>query len=63
LPPCGYVLKSFQILGGLGHNANMLFQKTVAFHIDLGLDVIDNIRSDVQTQYSFENLEIANKAL
>jgi len=38
-------------------------QKTVAFHFEFGSEVFENARYDMQTLYSMENLQLANKVL
>jgi len=38
-------------------------QKTVAFHFEFGSEIIENARYEMQTLNSWENLQLANKAL
>jgi len=38
-------------------------QKTVAFHFEFGSEIIETARYEMQTLSSWENLQLANKAL
>lgn len=38
-------------------------QKTVTFHIDFAPEIVEESRYEMQTLYSLERLELANKAL
>jgi hypothetical protein len=47
----------------VGRSSPCQAKKTVEFHFDLGAETVANARYNILTQYSWENLKLAYKAI